>query len=448
LIVTLDDAPKSRRVWAQEFSGLRQDLLNIEDQVYSKLVDALELKPSNEESARGATRPTENISAYELYLRSRNLLRGQRDEKNVKAAMNLYDQAIKQDPKFALAYAGLADANLYMYDLKKDRIWADKALGAALQANRFNDNLPEVHFSLGSTYTLTGRNAEAIAELKRALELAPNSDDAYRRLGNAYMAAGRQLEAIGSFQKAVEVNPYFWHNQNQLGRAYFQIGQNEKALEAFRRVSELEPDRQDGYLNVGAVYLQQGKWNECIPAFQRAIELHTSLEAYSNIGVANYYLGRYTDAARMFEKAVAMNPNEPLTVGNLGDAYRALGQLDKAMAAYDKAIALEYKAFRVNSRDASALGGLGFYYAKKGEKKLALDFITRARTIDSKDTELIYSEAVVHALAGRQADALDSLREALKNGYSIKLVLADPDLNVLHATPEFQKLSQEFGPKT
>jgi serine/threonine protein kinase/tetratricopeptide (TPR) repeat protein len=448
VIVTLDDTVSGRRAWTQEFSGLRQDLLTIEDQIYGRLVDALELKPSNEELARGAARPTEDISAYEFYLRSRNMLRGKRDVKIINAAIDLYDQAIKKDSRFALAYAGLSDASMYMYDFQKDRLWAEKALGAAQQANRLNDSLPEVHFSLGSAYTLTGRNAEAIAELKRALELAPKSDDGYRRLGNAYMSAGRQQEAIDAFQKAVEVNPYFWQNHNQLGRVYFQLGQNEKALQAFRRVTELEPDGESGYANIGAVYYQLGKWTECIAAFEEAIKHQPTFEAYTNIGVANFFLGRYNDSVKMFEKAVALNPNQAITFGNLADAYRALGQREKAVAAYDKAIALEYKAFQVNPRDAASLGSLGLYYAKKGESKQALNFIGRARAIDSNDNDLIYSEAVIYALAGRQSEALQSLREALKKGSSAKQAQADPDLNSLHSLPEFQKLLQEFGNKT
>jgi len=448
VIVTLDDTASGRRAWTQEFSGLRQDLLTIEDEIYGRLVDALELKPTNEEQARGAARPTEDISAYEFYLRSRNMLRGKRDVKIINAAIDLYDQAIKKDARFALAYAGLSDASMYMYDFQKDRLWAEKALGAAQQANRLNDTLPEVHFSLGSAYTLTGRNAEAIAELKRALELAPKSDDGYRRLGNAYMSAGRQQEAIDAFLKAVEVNPYFWQNHNQLGRAYFQLGQNEKALQAFRRVTELEPDGESGYANIGAVYYQQGKWTECIAAFEEAIKHQPTFEAYTNIGVANFFLGRYDDSVKMFEKAVAINPNQAITFGNLADAYRALGQREKAMAAYDKAIALEYKAFQVNPRDAASLGSLGLYYAKKGESKQALNFIGRARAIDSNDNDLIYSEAVIYALAGRQSEALQSLREALKKGSSPKQAQADPDLNSLHSLPEFQKLLQEFGSKT
>src|SRR5262249_39385366 len=169
-----------------------------------------------EDLARGATRPTEDIGAYDLYLRARSLARGDKDEKTARAAIDLYNQAIKKDPGFALAYAGLSAACIDMYDSTKDSVWSQRALGAAQKAERLNDNLPEVHFALGGIYVTIGKTAEAIAELKRSLELAPNSDEGYRRLGAAYAASGRKVEALEAYRKAVQLNPYYWSNHNQL----------------------------------------------------------------------------------------------------------------------------------------------------------------------------------------------------------------------------------------
>jgi tetratricopeptide (TPR) repeat protein len=441
VIVSLDDVAARKQLWTEEFSGLRQDLLTIEDQIYDKLVAALKLTPSNEELARGAMRPTEDFEAYELYLKSRNILRGGRkDEKQIAAAIALLNQAIEKDRRFALAYAGLADASLLMYDLKKDNSWATKALGAAQQAQQLNDALPEVHFSLGTVFRLTGRHAEAVAELKRALALAPNSDEAYRRLGSAYLAAGRKGDAIQAIEKAVEVNPYYASNYTVLGLVQLQIGDNDKALDAFRRVTELEPDSASGYSNMGVVYYRQGKWNDCIPAFQKALERQPSFSVYSNLGTAYFYLGHYIDAVRMFEKAVEMNPNQQVAVGNLADAYRAAGQTGKANVTYERAINLAHKAFQVNPRDAATLGSLAMYYAKKGEAGKALDFISRARAIDGNNNSLAYKQAVIHALAGHKAEALQGLREAFQKGYPVREAQNDPELKDLRLDPEVAKL--------
>jgi serine/threonine protein kinase/tetratricopeptide (TPR) repeat protein len=447
VVLRLSDAT-GKQVWTKEFPGLRQDLLTIEDQIYNDLVTALELKPTDQELARNALRPTENVAAYELYLKGRNILRGKRDLARVQSALDLFNDAIKKDSSFALAYAGLADASLIMYNLNHDAAWSQKSLGAAQHAQMLNDEIPEVHFALGNVYSATGKTAEAIAELKQALTLAPNSDEGYRRLGDAYLTAGNEAESLKAYQQAIDANPYYWLNHNKLGGAYFQLGQNQKALDEFKKVVELAPDSALGFENLGAVNFQSGKWNDAIIAFGKALKIEPSESLYSNLGTAYFYLGHRTDAVSMFQKAVDLNPNDHIAMGNLADGYRWSGDNAKAKATYDKAIALALKSLRVNPQDATALGYLAFYYAKNGDSKKGLEFIRRARSIDANDNELIYKEAVVNAIAGQQADALTSLRAAFQKGYPVQQAKNDPELKTLASNPELDKLIAEFERKS
>ncbi|MBZ5607497.1 MAG: tetratricopeptide repeat protein [Acidobacteriia bacterium] len=449
ITVTLDDTVnQGRNLLHENFSGVRQDLLTLEDQIFSKIANTLEIKQTNEELARSTAHPTESTGAYDLYLKGRNQWRGAQSAKELQSAMGLFEQAIQRDPRFALAYAGLADADRRMFNQTKDGVWTQKALGAAQQAEAINDNLPEVHFTLGSIYTDTGRTAEAIAELQHALQLAPNSDEALRRLGTAYLKAGRQQEAIAAYTKATQVNPYLYTNYNQLGNAYFELGQNDKALAAFQKVTELEPDRGEGWANLGAVYYRQGKWNDCIPKFQKAIDLQPKASYYANLGTTYFFLNRYDEAVKMFDKAVSMEPNNASFHVYLADAYRWAGQTAKASATYDEAINLAYKSIQVDPRNAEALGDLAISYAKKGDSKQALDRIARAREIDQKNNWLMYEEATVYSLAGKTADALASLKQALQSGYSLEEVKADPELRGLRASPEFAKLVSELPAKS
>jgi serine/threonine-protein kinase len=447
IIVNLEDVAAGERLWSQEFSGVPQDLLTLEDEIYGHLVNALKLQLTNEELARSATRPTGNLEAYDLYLRGRNAMRGQQDPRNIQTAIDFYQQALEKDPNFALAYTGLADASLSMYREKKEPIWAERALGAAQQAQRLNDNLAEVHFALGSVFGVTGRSAQAVVELNRALELAPNSDEGHRRLGAALQAAGKPEEAVLAYRKAIEVNPYYWANQNSLGSAYLHLGDNEKALEAFRRVSELEPDNPVGYENMGNAYMRMGRFEEAIPSLQLALERQPHPVTYSNLGTAYFYLKRYGESVQMFEKAVELVPNDELMVGNLADALRWSGQAEKASATYDRAIGLAFKALQVNPRNAATMGSLALYYSKKGQATQATEFIRRARSADAKNVALMYIEATVHAQAGRTEQALASLREAFRNGYPAEEAQNDPELGALREDPAFRKLVEEFTRK-
>ncbi|HEX9109837.1 MAG TPA: tetratricopeptide repeat protein, partial [Terriglobales bacterium] len=444
--LSLDDATKGR-LWSQEFSGIPGDLLALEDQIYGNLVTALALKPSNEELARSGAHPTDNVKAYDLYLQGRNVLRNSHNRDEIRKAADLFEQAIEKDSNFALAYAGLADASDRMYGESRESLWAQKATMAAEQAAGLSSTLPEVHLSLGSVYSTTGKNAQAIAELKRALELAPNSDEAYRRLGDAYLASGQAAEAIEAYQNAVGANPYFWWNHNSLGKAYLELGDSAKARAPFQKVVELASDNPIGYENIGAVYFREGKWLEAIPYFQKGLSLAPDAPTYSNLGTCYFFLRRYDESVKMFQKATEMAPNNEQILGNLGDAYRWSGHSDQAIQAYDKAITLAFQELQVNPRSFSIMGDLALYYAKKGDAINALQYIQRARSISPGDLQLMYSEVQVKALIGKPEDALKALRPALQKGYAAQEAWNDPELAKLQALPQFSQLVNEFSKK-
>ncbi len=444
----LDDATTGKTVWSQEFAGVPGDLLTLEDQIYGNVVNALELKPSNEELARTGAHPTENLKAYDLYLQGRNILRNSHDATGIRQAVSLFEQALDKDSNFALAYTGLADASLRLYGESKDNLWAQKAILAAQRAEGLSSTAPEVHLSLGGVYTTTGRNVQAIVELKRALALAPNSDEAYRRLGDAYLANGQGDQAIAAYQSAVTANPYFWMNHNALGGAYLALGDSARARPAFQKVTELASDNPMGYENIGNTYYRNGQWGEAIPYFQKALALAPAAATYSNLGTAYFYLKNYEESTRMFEKAVEMSPNDETYLGNLGDAYRWSGHSDKATVAYDKAISRAFQELQVNPRSAGTMGDVAVYYAKKGDAPNALQYIQQARSINPEDLQLMYSEAQVKALVGKPEEALKSLRLALQKGWPAQEAWNDPELQKLQALPQFSQLVKEFSPKT
>jgi serine/threonine protein kinase/tetratricopeptide (TPR) repeat protein len=447
IMIQVEDVKKGQHLWSGEFTVLRRDLLSAETSIYKQLVTALNLNPSDEDLSRSALRLTGDYGAYELYLKGHDMMRRQPNTKGYMAALNFYDEAIRKDPRFALAYAGRADISMALYFLTKEDSWAAKALSAAEQAKQLNPDLPEVHWALGTVYLQTGRTEESIAEAKLGLELAPNADESYRRLGEVYLAAGRKNEAIAAYEKAAQINPYYWFNFNWLGVACARLGEGDKAIAAFRRVTELTPDWASGYNNLGGAYFQQGKWNEAIAAYEKSLSLEPNGDAYANLGAAFYYLGRYSDAAGALEKAVQMDPASQENIGGLADAYRQLGQRDKAKSNYDTAIKLALKAYEVNTRDAITLGELALYYAKNGDLNRAQNFIAKAREIDANNNVLIYNDAIIQVLSGKPAEALKRLREALQKGYPVEMIRSEPELAAMRSTPEFAKLMKDFSRK-
>jgi eukaryotic-like serine/threonine-protein kinase len=444
VIANVDDVSGGRRLWSGVFTGTSQSLLAVEDDVYAKIVTAIEHGTPSE--GIGTTpHPTENVDAYDLYLRGREIMRNQQSPKEIETALRLYGDALKKDSRFALAYTGIADASLGMYDQKKEPFWANKALAAAQQAQQINDSVPEVHLALGSAFLVTGKFDEAVEEMKRAVELAPNSDEGYRRLATAYLRSGKKNEAIEAYQKAIRAGPYYWRNYNALGNAYFELGDYGSALTPFQRVIELAPEISFGYQNVGAVYANQGKPKEAIPYWEKALTITPNPDLYNNIGAAYFDLERYAESVPMFEKAVAMNPSDESNTGNLALAYRWNGQKEKSLATYDKAIALAYKELQVNPRKASTMGDLATYYAHKRDTVRSIEWLGRARSIDPNSVLLSSQAVTVYTLANRPEDALKYLREAFQKGYSTEEARKDPELRSLWSRPEFANLLAEFS---
>jgi hypothetical protein len=127
----------------------------------ARVASALALKPTDEEQARVGAHPTENVKAYDLYLQGRNTLRNGHNQDAYQAGCRIVRTGHRQGSNFALAYTGLADSSLRMYGETKESIWAQKATLAAQQAERLSNNLPEVHLSLGSVYSTTGKNTRS-----------------------------------------------------------------------------------------------------------------------------------------------------------------------------------------------------------------------------------------------------------------------------------------------
>jgi len=440
ITVKLENAAENKTVWNEEFTGVPADLLALEDRISGKLVSALGENASDLSATDATAHPTDNADAYDLYLRGKNALRGQLDPKNFQTAIDYFDQSLKKDPNFALAYTGLADASLRMYSAKKEASWTEKALTAARRAVELNDKLPEAHMTLGTVYRTTGQNNQAITELKRGLELAPNSDEAYRRLGNAYAAVGQKELAIEALAKAGELNPYYWANPNSLGQAYLSFGDNERALKEFQKVVQLEPENYSGYTNIGACYSQMGRYEDSIGAYQKALQLHPDPKIYSNLATALFSLKRYSEAVPMYEKAVAMDPSDQGFMGNLADGYRWAGQQDKANETYKKAIALCNKDLQVNPRNATILQQMALYYAKSGDINKGRELLKRAGSIAPGEPELFLAEATLDTLANQQAEAVAALKKAIQKGQPASDIESDPEFAPLRQRSDYQAL--------
>ncbi|MEO8724555.1 MAG: protein kinase [Acidobacteriaceae bacterium] len=444
LVANITDTSGKSPPWSYTLDGVPKDILTLEDQLFNKVTSALRLTETPDEISRTLVRSTEDLSAYDLYLKGHDSLRGSESVKNIQDAVKDFEGSVKADPRFARGYAGLASASLGMYLRTKDSSWAQRALGAAEQARRLDENLPEARFSAAYVYSKTGRTAEAVSELQSALKLAPSSDEGYRRLGEAFAEAGNKKDAIASAQHAVELNPYYWINYYILGQLYMRYGEYSNALAQFRKVTELEPSNAEGYQNIGNSLFLAGNISESLEAYKKALELEPTNENYGNIATAYLFLKRYPEAIAAYKKAIELNPREQVTAGNLGDAYRFSGDQKQANLMYQKAIALATQDLKVNPRNASTISAIALYYAKMGDAQRAIPLSDKARQLDPNDAGLMSENAIVNALAGKTDAAIRSLEQAFAHGYTAKSAENEPELKALRSDPRYQQLIAKY----
>src|SRR5246127_1201542 len=353
---SLVDAGSHQQLRGGTVTAPRGDPFALQDQVSESVTQALELQLQPQEKralqAHGTTEP----AAYDFYLQGRGYLQDYVKPENLENAIKVFNYALKKDPGFAAANAGLGEAYWRKYVLTHDKEWADAAVENCQKGAKRDAALAAAHLCLGLVFDGTGRYDKALDEYRLGQNLEPTSDAAYEGLAYVYEELDRVDDAEKAFKKAIEMRPNYWATYNRLGLFYMRHARYEEAAAMFSQVVSLAPDSFTGYYNLGGVRTLQGKYTEAVPLLQRSLEIRQTANATSNLGTAYFQLHRYADSAAAFEQATRLDPPNYVFWGNLGDAYYwAPGRREEAAAAYAKAIVLGEEKLRVNPRDAEAL---------------------------------------------------------------------------------------------
>ncbi len=440
IMARLIDVASGRVIWGEQYRGDEENLFDIQDGVCRGVAAALKLNISSEVRSDMARPATLNITAFERYSKGRAFLERREINQNVDFAIDMFEQALKLDPHFALAQAGLGEAYWLKYDATHDKSWVSRALTASDRALVLDPNQAQVHVSMGMVYYGTEKIDRAIEEFTRAIELQPLSDDAYRWLARCYMQKGAMDDALNCFHKAIEIRPGYWDNYNRLGVCYYTIGRYQDAAEQFRHVITMQPDNYQGYNNLGGIYYLLGRYEEAIAMQQRAIEIHPAAMSFCNLGSNYFYLGQYEEAIEAYKEGIRLNPSYDILYRDLGDAYLCVGKEPDAAEQFKFAIKLLDEALNVKPNNAQLLGRLAICHAKLENGKEALAIIERAIALEPHDTKLMYKKAVVYALTGHVDEAIECLAYALAHGYSRTEVERDPDLESIRLRAEYGAL--------
>ena len=207
----LIDATTGGHLWAERYDRHYTDIFELQDEVIGKIVSALTVKLTGAEQAQLARRPTDNLEAYDYYLRAERDLYSE-DGSQLSVTLSLYEKAIALDPNFADAHAGYARAAVDVWRLGYVNVLASpvarkRAYEAADQALSLDSKIPRAYSVLGVLQVVDGRYDEAIASVRKAVSLGPNSADAYVNLAIVLMFSGRPAQALAAMETALRLNP-------------------------------------------------------------------------------------------------------------------------------------------------------------------------------------------------------------------------------------------------
>ena len=260
----LIDATGGHHVWAERYDRDATDIFAIQDEVAGEIVSALEVKLTVAEQAKLEQRPTDNLQAYELYLRGLDAYKRFTPEAN-NQARKWTEQAIAIDPEFALAHEGLG----YTYFIEWALGWSDdptsldRAFEFAQKSLALDPYRPGAHALISHVYLWQKQIDQAISEAETAVDLSPNNADGYSDLGEVLTWAGRPEEAIELIKHAMRLNPehpfiYAWH----LGHAYWLAGQLDDAVSVLNEVVAQNPDWMPAHAYLMASYAELGLQEE------------------------------------------------------------------------------------------------------------------------------------------------------------------------------------------
>jgi adenylate cyclase len=308
----LIDVGHGGHLWSQSFDRKVEDIFSVQEDIARHVVAAMRVNLLDADSSRLKRRGTRNAAAYELYLRGRQLLNKEKEAEN-RAAVEVFREAIRLDPNFADAHAGLADV---LTQLLRQRVIPSEL------------------------------SADALAASQRAVELAPDLADAYVARGNALLMHGEADEAQRAFERATALDPRNFYAHYWFAKFWVARAQHALAVKHYELAFEIQPDDYrpivlsiQEYQAINDKAGEQNALRRAWPVLERrlALDPHDSYASDHGAGVL-MLLGRRDEANRLLDRAIALRPDDYRTLYTAACTAALGGEYDRALDFLDRAV--------------------------------------------------------------------------------------------------------------
>jgi TolB-like protein/cytochrome c-type biogenesis protein CcmH/NrfG len=300
-------------VWGERYDRELKDVFEVQDEIARSISQALRITLSPLEERTIAHKPTENLQAYDYYLRGRSFTR----RENLELAMEMFERAIALDPRFALAHAGIANVYGLLYELHgRDPQWIEKGIPACDRAFALDPQLAEALAARARLFYAQQKYDDAVGHARMAIERKWDCEGAYNVLGRALFASDRLEEAAGLVEAALKANGDDYNVYIPYRLVLDRLGRAEAARDLRRQYAR---------------------------ALQQQLELAPE-DVRARILLSNQYasFGRESEAIQELQKAIALRPQDPNTIYNAACTYGVLQKKAEALSLFKKALELGY----------------------------------------------------------------------------------------------------------
>jgi TolB-like protein/DNA-binding winged helix-turn-helix (wHTH) protein/Tfp pilus assembly protein PilF len=335
------NAPADQHLWAETYARDLDDVLGLQSEVAEAIAREVRAQITPEQQARLRSARTVNPEAYEAYVRGRFYLTTEFTKpQSLKKAQSLFEESIRKDPKFALAYSGLADSYVYLgfaHQLSPE-VAERSAEEAVHKALELDESIGEAHDTLGVlNWRYKGDMDTAERELNRAIALAPSYSCAHEDRAVYLGFAGRRAEALSEITKSSELDlsPSFAITE---AVTYYELNDYQGLIEASRKGIVSNPNEWLEYYFLGVGYERTGKVLEAITEYQKAIEMSDGDQgATAALAYAYSQIGRKAEAENIVRNLERKSKTEYVSAYAIATVYAGLGRKDRAFEFLEKA---------------------------------------------------------------------------------------------------------------
>jgi serine/threonine-protein kinase len=333
ITVQLSSVADGRTLWSERYDRKMADVFAIQDEITETIVRTLRSTLLRDLGDPTPVRYTANVRAYSLYLKGR-FCWNRRTQAGIKEGIGYFEQAIQEDPGYALAYSGLADSYALDLDYRGAPVFEgmERAKAEARKAIELDETLAEAHTSLGwVTFIYDWDWSAAEREFRWAIELNPRYSVARQWYSWFLAAMGRFDEALAQGRAAIDLDPASVSIRRSMGWLQYYARQYDGALDNLRRALTMNPTAEETHRLLGLVYLQQGMYDDAMASFKEALSnSENDALAFAGLGHVAVRRGKEDEARAILQELHDRAKSRYVSPVAPAGLYVSLGELDHA----------------------------------------------------------------------------------------------------------------------